>query len=395
MTAKAPSIPRISDLTLDEKIGQMLCLGWGGSDSLLTVNAQAREAVTELRAGGMIVMGRNVQASSGPIDAAGVRAMLDELQSLAAIPLLIPTDQEGGRVARFGTAPFTRMPSAKSIGDRGDTNLARAAARATARELASVGVNWDFAPDADVNSNPANPVIGDRAFGSTPEIVAAMVRAQGEGFAEGGVLACAKHFPGHGDTHLDSHLALPSLPHSLTTMQARELVPFVAAIAAGIPTLMTAHILFPAVDPSGLPATLSSAILTGLLRETLGFDGLLVTDCLEMKAVADTWGTARAAVLAAKAGADMLLVCHTMERQRETFAALKEAVLAGKLPKARVDEAVGRVLAAKRRVAGWGPRPDLSVLGAPEHHVIRQALSGEAPADTTRTTLGAEAPRER
>jgi beta-N-acetylhexosaminidase len=392
---RRPAIPDVSDLTLDEKIGQMLCFGWGGPDSLLAVNEQAREAVRDLKAGGMIVMGRNVQPQTRPlppIDAAGVRAMLDELQSLADIPLLVPTDQEGGRVARFGSAPFTRMPSAKTIGDRGDAGLARAAARATARELAAVGVNWDFAPDADVNSNPDNPVIGDRAFGSTPGAVTPMVTAQVAGYGEGGVLSCAKHFPGHGDTRDDSHFALPSLPFDLAAMEARELAPFRAAIATGVPTIMTAHILFPGVEPSGLPATMSHAILTGLLRERMGFRGLIVTDCLEMKAVADRWGTARAAVLAAKAGADMLLVCHTLERQRETVQALREAVRTGELPEERVTEAAGRVLAVKRQVAEFGPRPDLTVIGAPEHESVRRALSGEDDATAAPTTLGAEAP---
>jgi beta-N-acetylhexosaminidase len=391
-------IPDVSDLTLEEKVGQMLCLGWGGPDSFERVNEQAWACVRDLKAGGMIVMGRNVQPQGvrpvPSVNVGAVRAMLDELDGLTDVPLLFPTDQEGGRVARF-RAPFTPFPAAKVIGDAGDADLAREAARVTAAELRAAGVNWDFAPVADVNSNPANPVIGDRAFGAEPELVARMVAAQVEGYAAGGVLACAKHFPGHGDTALDSHFDLPTLPFGLEQMEARELVPFRAAVAAGIPAIMTAHILFPAVDPSGLPGTMSRALLTGLLRERLGFEGVIVTDCLEMKAVSVGWGTARAAVLAAKAGADMLLVCHTWERQRETFDAMLAAVRSGELPQSRVDDAAGRILAAKRRLASLPAPADVTV-GAPEHVAVAREICRRAGVPFAEpegvTTLGAEAP---
>ena len=386
-------LPTVADLTLEQKIGQMLCLGWGGAGALCAINEQARRCVGELGAGGMIVMGRNVAGpGAGAIDAGAVRAMLAQLQERATVPLLVGTDQEGGRVARFGAAPFTRMPPALTIGEQSDTNLARAAARATGRELKAVGVNWNFAPVADINSNPDNPVIGDRSFGDNPERVAEMVAAQVAGYTESGVLACAKHFPGHGDTSLDSHYDLPTVGFDLPQMTARELIPFRAAIDAGVPSVMTAHILFPALEPGGLPATMSRAILTGLLRESMGFDGLIVTDCLEMKAVADGWGTARAAVLAACAGADMLLVCHTWEQQKATFDALMGAVQTGELPLTRVDDAVARVLRAKQIVAAGGAAPDLTVIGSAEHQVVRAAFGGgNTPAGPT--TLGAEAPR--
>lgn len=388
------ALPSVADLTLDEQIGQMLCLGWGGPDSLLELNAQARACLEEMHCGGLILMGRNVQQQTRPLppmEPERIRAMLEEAQKLARVPLLVATDQEGGRVARFGSAPFTPMPSALEFGLRGDTALARDAAQATAQELAAVGVNWNFAPVADVNSNPDNPVIGNRSFGATPEQVAPLVQAQVAGYQNGGVLPCVKHFPGHGDTALDSHYDLPVLNHTLDVMEERELVPFRAAIVAHVPTVMTAHILFPAVDDSGLPATMSRAILTGLLREQMGFDGLIVTDCLEMKAVANGWGTARAAVLAAIAGADMLLVCHTLERQRETFHALREAVQTGELSRERVADAVGRVLAAKARL----PQdfPPLSVIGSTDHQeVARRARGGEEKTAFAPTTLGAEAP---
>jgi beta-N-acetylhexosaminidase len=392
------ALPDVSDLTLEEKVGQLLCLGWGGDDSLLAVNAQARACVAELHAGGMVVMARNVSPPGvkpvPPVDAPGVRAMLDELQGLARVPLLVATDQEGGRVARFGSEPFTRMPPALAFGEDGRPALARLAARAVGRELRAVGVNWNFAPVADVNSNPENPVIGDRAFGDTPLLVGPMVLGQVQGYQEAGVLACAKHFPGHGDTALDSHYDLPTVPYDLEEMAARELLPFVVAIQGGVASIMTAHILFPAVDDSGLPATMSRRILTELLRQDLGFDGLIVTDCLEMKAVADRWGTARAALLAVQAGADVVLVCHTGERQRETYQTLLDAARSGELPLSRLDDAVGRVLAAKQKVLDT-PAPGLEVIGSEEHRAVRARLtsrSGDAGANPAPTTLGETAP---
>lgn len=362
-------------MTLEEKVGQLCCFGWHARTAL---DDQARVCVEELHAGAMIVMGRNLhdtaQRPLPTIDALAVRTTLDSLQALAQIPLLLPTDQEGGRVARFGTAPFTQVPAAGTLSA---PQAAYAAAYQMGRELHTVGVNANFAPVADINSNPDNPVIGDRSFGSTPEVVVPMVEAQVKGYAAAGILSCLKHFPGHGDTATDSHYALPTLAHSLETMRVRELAPFVAGIAAGAPCVMTAHILFPALDPT-LPATLSPATLTGLLREQLGFKGLIVTDCLEMKAVADHWGTAQAALLAVQAGADMVLVCHTLERQRETYATLLAAARSGALPEARLEEAVARVLAAKQALS---PTPfDPSVLGGTLHAAQATTLGATAPA---------------
>ena len=402
------TIPDVSVLTLEEKIGQMCCFGWGGADSLYRLNEQARACIRGMKAGGLIVMGRNVQPAGAapgtgaeglpPVDVRAVRAMLDEALALADIPLLVATDQEGGRVARL-RAPFTPFPAARVVGQAGDPGLAREAARVTAVELRQVGINWNFAPVADVNSNPANPVIGDRAFGTTPETATPFVEAQIAGLRAGGVLSCAKHFPGHGDTTLDSHYDLPTVAGDLAAMEARELVPFRAAVEAGVDAIMTAHILFPAVDPSGLPATMSRLILTDLLRGELGFNGLVVTDCLEMKAVADRWGTPRAALLAAQAGADLLLVCHTFERQRATYDTLLAAARSGELPVERVDEAAGRILAAKRRLAPPPPLFDPARIGAPEHIAVARALAEKAGvpfvAPAAPTTLGAEAPPDR
>lgn len=372
----------VDTLTIEEKIGQMLCLGWQGissttsdDDAYLNLNEQARRCVEELHAGGMILFARNVQASGKPkppVEVARVRDMIAELQSLAKIPLFVAVDQEGGRVARFG-APFTPFPSARVIGEVGSIEAAENVAYCVGRELRAVGVNFNFAPIADIDSNPANPVIGERSFGSDPQTVAAMVVQQVIGYGNGGVLSCAKHFPGHGDTDVDSHIALPTLAHSRDVIDGRELVPFKSAISYGAPAIMTAHILFPALDASGVPATLSKPILTDLLRNEMGFRGLIVTDCLQMKAVADTWGTPRAAVMAAQAGADILLVCHTWEKQKETFDALVAAVRSGELPEERINESLARIVSAKELLSLAPPLP-LSVIGEIEHTNLARIL---------------------
>ncbi len=339
-------------MTLDEKIGQMLLFGWNGDapEDRRMVNAHASALIDEFGVGGVILMGRNV----GPPKQA--RATLAELQMRAKDrglpPLFVAVDQEGGRVQRLAPPDYPPRPSAREIGASGDPAQARAAARALGEELKRLGFNWDFAPVLDVDNNPNNPVIGDRSYGDDPRTVAAMGAAAVRGFQDdAGILACGKHFPGHGDTDTDSHQALPRIPHDRARLDAVELVPFRAALGAGLAAVMTSHILFPALD-ANLPATLSPAILTGLLREELGFDGLLITDDLEMKGVAEGWGAAEAAVLAVIAGADLLLCCHTWETQRKIRQALVSAVQTGRLAEARIDDANRRIASAKTRWLG-------------------------------------------
>lgn len=338
-------------MTIQDKIGQMLLFGWQGATpgESQSVNSQAAALVEDLRVGGVILMGRNISPPET------LRQTLGELQQRASghglPPLFVATDQEGGRVSRLGPPHYRREPTAWEIGKTGDPQRARDSAAAIGRELQSVGINWDFAPVLDVNNNPRNPIIGDRSYGDDPDRVAEMGAAAVRGFQEdAGILACGKHFPGHGDTDTDSHLALPRIPHDRARLDAVELKPFRAAMDAGLAAIMTTHILFPALD-AALPATLSPAILTGLLRREIGFDGLIITDCLEMKGVADGWGSAEAAVLAAVAGADVLLCCHTWETQREIRDALVNAVHSGRLSEARVDESLARIRAAKERWA--------------------------------------------
>jgi len=332
-------------MTLREKIGQMLLFGWSGDtpDESRTVNAHAAALVDEFAVGGVVLMGRNI----GP--PAQTRGTIAELQARAKAkglpPLFVAVDQEGGRVQRLGPPHYPAHPAARAVGETGDPAQARTVARQIGEGLRDLGFNWNFAPVLDVNNNPRNPVIGDRAYGDDPALVAAMGAQAVRGFQEdAGILACGKHFPGHGDTDTDSHYALPRIAHNRARLDAVELVPFRAALEAGLAAVMTSHILFPALD-AHRPATLSPAILTGLLRGELGFDGLIITDDLEMKGVADGWGSAEAAVRAVQAGADMLLCCHTRETQRAIQQALIQAVQAGRLSEARIDESLARIAA--------------------------------------------------
>ena len=322
-------------------ISQMLLFGW-------QTETQATALTDEFGVGGVILMGRNIGTPEE------TRAQIAKMQARAKErtlpPLFVATDQEGGRVQRLAPPHYPARPSAREIGQsQGAEGRARAEAASLGRELKELGFNWDFAPVLDVDNNPDNPVIGDRSYGPDPERVAALGVQAVLGFQEdAGILACGKHFPGHGDTNIDSHFALPRIPHGRARLESVEMVPFRAAIAAGLGAVMTSHILFPAIDPD-LPATLSPAILTGLLRQQMGFDGLVITDDLEMRGIADHWGAGEAAVLAVLAGADLVLCCHTYDTQQEIFAALTEAAASGRIPAARLAESQARIARAKTR----------------------------------------------
>jgi beta-N-acetylhexosaminidase len=256
-------------------------------------------------------------------------------------PVAVAVDQEGGRVLRFRGAGFTDVPAMRDVGLHGGPGRARAIGALLASELRPLGIDIDFAPVLDVDSNPANPVIGERSFHRGPERVAECGAALVEGLQSGGVAACGKHFPGHGDTDLDSHHHLPRLAHDLARLRAIELVPFRAAIAAGVASIMSSHILFPALDATR-PATMSPAVLDGILRKELGFTGTVFSDDLEMKAIAEHYPMPGAAVDAARAGCDVLLVCHTAELQEAILAAVAKAIVDGTLPAGRVAEAEAR-----------------------------------------------------
>jgi beta-N-acetylhexosaminidase len=300
---------------------------------------------------GTIVFKRNFGAER-PLETAAT--LLARIAALGDFPLLSCIDEEGGRVRRLG-APVPQLPRARVLGAIDDPALTERAAFALGHALDALGVNVDFAPILDVDTNPENPIIGDRAFGSTPEQVVRHALPFAAGLRRAGILSCGKHFPGHGDTDLDSHLALPRVPHGRERLDAVELPPFRAARGA-MPLVMTAHVVFSAIEPA-LPATLSRKVITDLLRGELGYDGVIVSDDLEMKAVADHFGVAASATAAIEAGCDVLLVCEHLERLHEAHEALVKRAEKDAGFRARLEEAHGRIAALRRSLPRRTPAP--------------------------------------
>lgn len=342
----------MSALSLRQKIGQLLMAGFDGTQS----NAHVEGLLSQQHLGGVILFSRNMS------DPTQVAALNHRLQSINAqysdIPLLISIDQEGGMVARL-EAGVTPLPSALAFRQVGSAADCEALTRIANDELRTLGINVNFAPVLDVNNNPANPVIGVRAFGETVEEVCEYGLAALRGVQAAGIVATAKHFPGHGDTAVDSHLGLPCVPHDKARLNAIELAPFRAAIAAGVPAMMSAHVVFPAFEPDpDTPSTLSHAVMTGLLREELGFEGVVFTDCLEMAAIADGIGVVEGAVRAFEAGADILLVSHREDRQIAVIEALHDAVQQGRISESRIDASLVRILRLKQSLPDWRSLPD-------------------------------------
>lgn len=336
------------DLSLREKVGQVLMVGFSGKDP-----EGAAAPIQDLKVGGIIYFARNT--GSVPETAALSEALQDMALSSGNLPLLISADQEGGPVVRLDRG-LPLMPGPMALGAIGDPELAFKVARAAGTQIRAAGINMNLAPVLDVNDNPDNPVIGVRSFGSDPEMVETLGTASVQGSLSAGIAPVGKHYPGHGNTSVDSHLDLPVLPHPLDRLSEVELRPFKTAIRKGLPAIMTAHIIFKAVDPDR-PATISAPVLQGLLRRDMGFQGLIMTDCMEMNAISQYFGTARGAVLALKAGADMVLVSHTPQLQREAHEMIIEAVKNGEITLARLDEAVRRVISLKKALRLPNPLP--------------------------------------
>ncbi|MGQ0811445.1 MAG: beta-N-acetylhexosaminidase [Nitrospiraceae bacterium] len=328
----------LSSMALREKIGQLFMLGFMGT----SVSKELAAFISEYKPGGVILFSRNLESTEQ------VLRLTNDLQKLSPhSPLLISIDQEGGRVSRL-PKDFTIFPPGEVFGQCRSYELAYAAAATIAGELRSVGVNMNMAPVLDVNSNPDNPVIGDRAFGTTPAIVCEMGLATLAGLQDNKVVACGKHFPGHGDTNADSHKELPVVDAPLERLREMELRPFRHAIENGLATLMTAHVLYQALDPQ-LPATLSPTIINTLLREDLKFDGLVLTDDLEMHAIIDHYGIEDAAVRSFLAGADVLLICKERAREMAAIRAIETAVLDGTITEGRLDVSLRRIAHVKQR----------------------------------------------
>ncbi len=332
-----------AELSTRELAGQLVVGGFAGT----ALPAEVDEALGDGRLGGVILFKRNVP----DIDTASALCRSTLLACPEDLPPFIGVDEEGGRVRRM-PPPALALPPMRHLGLRGSAELVRRAARGLAVELRATGFNLDFAPVLDVDSNPKNPVIGDRSFGAEPEIVVTMARAVALGFRDEGLLSCGKHFPGHGDTEKDSHVDLPIVTHGRERLDEVEMVPF-RALCSDVDAMMSAHVLYPALDRNA-PATLSSAIATGLLRDELGFEGVLFSDDLEMGALANRMPVEESAVRAVRAGCDVLLICRQPPWQERARQALATEIDGDPAFRTRCEEAVDRSLRARRRCP---PRP--------------------------------------
>jgi len=334
---------QLSDLTLDQKIGQLFVCGFHTN----VPNEHITELIEKYHVGGVIYFRRNIGTARQITDLSTGLQQIAQRQGLP--PLLIAIDQEGGMVSRIDQDGMSLIPGNMTLGAVNDVALTAAASAISARELRTLGINLNFAPCVDVNNNPRNPVIGVRSYSEKPEVVAIHGAAAIQAIQQEYVAATAKHFPGHGDTEVDSHYGLASVPHDQLRLEQIELLPFRSAIDVGVDVIMSAHVIFPAFEPEPIPATLSRKVLTDLLRIEMGFEGLIVTDCLEMHAIAKHFPIPQATVMAAQAGADLLLVSHTLEHQIAAIEAVKEAVQQGQLSEAQIDASVERILSLKAK----------------------------------------------
>jgi beta-N-acetylhexosaminidase len=371
----------LKSLELKKKIGQMMVIGFDGK----VVPENVKELIHEYHIGSIILFGRNVGTP------AEILTLTRDLQLEAKKagymhPLLICTDQENGVVRRLGEGA-TMFPGAMTLGATDQPDYAYQIGYASAIELKALGINWNLAPVLDVNNNPDNPVIGVRSFGELPEKVSAFGRSSMKGMQAAGIVSTLKHFPGHGDTNVDSHHDLPTIAHHLERLERVELKPFREAIEDGADTVMTAHVYFPAIENEALvPATLSKKVITGLLREKLGFNGVVTTDCMEMNAISQTIGVERGGVEAVKAGVDMIMVSHRYGWQVSTMKEIIKAVEDGEISIETIDTALARINLLKEKYTNWN---DIqldsaihvpSVVGCKEHedlayNVYKQAVT--------------------
>jgi beta-N-acetylhexosaminidase len=384
----AQVLARIVGMNLEEKVGQLfVTYAYGRSADEVDPNNRSTygvdtpaQVVQKYHLGGVIYFAWSNNVNTPPQIAGLSTGLQRAALGDSGVPLLVSTDQEGGIVARVGP-PATQFPGNMALGAARQAEHALRAASITAGELRTLGINQNYAPVADVNVNPQNPVIGVRSFGEEPELVSGLLGAQVAGYQQGRRLAAtAKHFPGHGDTSVDSHTGLPVIHHSLVELDKIDLPPFQAAIERGIASIMTAHIVVPSLDPSGRPATLSRPILTGVLRERLGFDGVVVTDALDMAGVRQMFGDERVPIEALKAGADMLLMPPAPDLQ---YNAVLNAVRSGEISEARIDQSLSRILRLKLTLGLFTdpfahPEHIAQVVGTPQHLATADRISDRA-----------------
>ena len=358
-----PVAEALAAMTTQEKVGQLLVAGIGGTEA----GEDGLQAIQDYQVGGVILFGRNVESAQQLAD------LTNELKTLNGdnTPLFLCVDQEGGRVDRM-PPEVDDLPSAYDYIAAGGDPLERG--KVLAAQCAAFGFNLDFSTCLDIWSNPDNTVIGDRAYGSDPHTVTSAGLAVNQGLEQGGVIPVVKHFPGHGDTSTDSHVDLPVVGKTAEELEEFELIPFQAAIDQGTPCVMVAHILMTQIDPD-LPASLSPKVVDGLLRQEMGFDGVVCTDDLTMGAISNTYGMGEAAVMAVEAGCDLLLVCHEADNLTAARDALLSAVDAGRISMERLDESVYRILSLKQEYGLTNDpvdQPDIEALNAGIQAILPQ-----------------------
>jgi beta-N-acetylhexosaminidase len=333
---------KIKTMTLEEKIGQMVIVGLDGYE----ISPNTVEFIDKYKVGGFIFFANNIQSSS---------QLLKFMNSIKAensknsIPLFLSIDEEGGRVTRM-PKEFVKFPSNKIIGNVNKKEFSYEIGKVMANKIGAFGFNMNFAPVLDVNSNPSNPVIGDRAFSSEASIVSSLGVETMRGLQQGKVIPVVKHFPGHGDTAEDSHKGLPSLNHDLARLESLELIPFQEAINNDAEAVMIAHILLPQIDKEN-PSSMSKVIITDILREKMNFQGLVITDDMTMGAIMKNYEIGEASVKSVLAGTDIVLVCHGKDKQIQVIEALKKADLEGRISEERIDESLYRILSLKEKYA--------------------------------------------
>ena len=324
--------------SIEQKVSQTLYIGIQG----LTLSNQEKEMISQNQVGGVILLGRNVES------APQLQNLVDSIRQANAnnpTPLFLGIDEEGGRVSRIPDSAIMNLPASKKIGDTMDPELAQKTGRLLAEKVKAFGFNMNFAPVLDIVNNPNNQVIGDRSFGETPERVKNMGISAMQAIQSARVIPVVKHFPGHGNTSVDSHYDLPVVDQTIEELEDFEWVPFKTAVEQGADAIMTAHILFPELDQK-YPATLSKTIITGIIREQLDFNGLVITDDMAMGAISNNYGTSEAAVLSIQAGADMVLLTDTSQFQ-SVKNSLIQAVRDGQIPESQLNTSVTRILQKK------------------------------------------------
>ncbi|MBD7943698.1 MULTISPECIES: beta-N-acetylhexosaminidase [Psychrobacillus] len=361
---------------ISTQVGQLMIVGFKGK----TVPESIIQLIHENRIGGIILFSHNIGSPNELLDLTST-LQLEAKKAGYLYPLLICLDQENGVVRRLGNGT-TAFPGAMAIGATRNIENAFNVSFATGQELKELGVNWNLAPVLDVNNNPDNPVIGVRSFGEDPRLVAEFGKKSMKGLQRAGIITTLKHFPGHGDSNVDSHLALPVISHNRKRLNEVELVPFIECINEGADTIMSAHVYFPAIeDRENVPATLSKKVINGLLREELGFDGVVTTDCMEMKAISETIGTEKGAVEALNAGVDLVMVSHTLDVQISTIKEIKRALAEGVLKEETIKASLDRLNKLKEKYLSWETTPfhaTFATLGSEKHRQLAEKVFQES-----------------